>query len=169
MFDRALCRAVIHQLALLKKLKTKDMLVKKGLLPSQVNLCSFWAQQQNDIDHLLLNCQIAWSIWCNIAAGFEVQLTRQQRFRHFYEAWMSKSFHNTIRKKLFILAFFAVAWSLWTKRNKIVFEQQELDIQALQLIIRWRIALWSKAWKDYIPYFGEQLAGNFSSIPMLFP
>jgi len=82
---------------------------------------------------------------------------------------MSKSFHNTIRKKLFILAFFAVAWSLWTKRNKIVFEQQELDIQALQLIIRWRIALWSKAWKDYIPYSAEQLAGNFSSIPMLSP
>ena len=74
-------------LALLEKLNTKDMLVRKGLLPSQVNLCSFCAQQQEDIDHLLLNCQISWSI-CSITKDFEVQLTRQQRFREFYEAWM---------------------------------------------------------------------------------
>jgi len=132
-------------LALLEKLNTKDLLVRKGLFPSQVNLCSFCDRQQEDIDHLLLSCQFSWSIWCSIASDFEVQLARQHSFRHFYEVWMSWRSHNPIRKKLFMLAFFAVAWCLWTQRNKIVFEQQELDAKALQLIIRWRIAVWSKA------------------------
>jgi len=80
---------------------------------------------------------------------------------------MSKGFHNKTRKKLFILAFFAIAWSLWTKRNMVVFEQQELDLHTMQLTIKWRIAMWSKAWKEAIPYNAEQLAGNFSAMPLL--
>jgi len=156
-------------LALLERHNTKDLLVKKGLLHSHGNVCSFCAQPQEDIDHLLLNCRISWNTWCTIAADFGVKLARQQRFRHFYESWMSKRFHNIIQNKLFILAFFAVAWSLWTKRNKVVFEQQELDLHALQLTIKWRIAMWSKAWKEVIPYNAEQLAGNFSAIPILLP
>jgi len=43
-------------LALLERLNTKDLLVRKGILPSQVNVCNFCAQQQEDVDHLLLNC-----------------------------------------------------------------------------------------------------------------
>ena len=50
-------------LALLEKLNTKDLLVKKGILLSQANVCSFCTQHQEDIDHLLLNCQCSWSIW----------------------------------------------------------------------------------------------------------
>ena len=82
---------------------------------------------------------------------------------------MSRRFHNPIRKKLFIAAFFAVAWSLWTKRNKMIFEQQELDPLTLCHTIKWRIALWSKAWKEHIPYTTEELVRNFSGIHILFP
>jgi len=160
---------VMLWLALLERLNTKTMLVKKGILQSQDNVCGFCAQQQEDIDHLLLNCQFSWSTWCHIAANFGVQVVRHQKFRHFYEWWMSKSFHNKTRKKLFILAFFAIAWSLWLKRNMVVFEQHELDIHALQLTIRWRIAIWSKAWKETLPYNADQLAANFSAISILLP
>ena len=157
-------------LALLEKLSTKDLLVKKGVLLSQANVCSFCTQHQEDIDHLLLNCQCLWSIWCIIAEDFGVQLIeqqRQQRFRQFYEWWMSKRFHNRNHKKLFILAFFAVAWSLWTKRNKVVFEQQELGIHTLELKIKWRIVWWTKAWKETSSYNTEKLFGNFRAIPMM--
>jgi len=111
-------------LALLGKLNTRALLVKKGVLLSQENVCSFCNQQQEDIDHLLLSCQCSWGIWCSITEDFRVQLVEQQKqqgFRQFYEWWMSKHFHSQTHKKLFILTFFAVAWGLWTERNKIVF------------------------------------------------
>jgi len=41
-------------LALLGKLNTRDLLVKKGILPHQANLCSFCSEQPESIDHLLL-------------------------------------------------------------------------------------------------------------------
>jgi len=82
---------------------------------------------------------------------------------------MAKGFHNPIRKKLYIAAFFAIAWSLWTIRNKMVFEDQDLDLSVLCHKIRWRIAHWSKAWKENIPYSTDALVRNFNSIPQIFP
>jgi len=156
-------------LALFERLNTKSMLVKKRILQSQDNFCSFCAQQEEDIDHLLLNCQVSWNIWCHIAADFGIQVIRHQRFRHFYEWWMSKTFYNRTRKKLFILAFFATAWSLWLKRNKVLFEQHEMDIQAVLHILRWRIAWRSKAWKEKAHYNADQLAANFRNISLMLP
>uniref|UniRef100_A0A7C8YG96 Reverse transcriptase zinc-binding domain-containing protein n=1 Tax=Opuntia streptacantha TaxID=393608 RepID=A0A7C8YG96_OPUST len=157
-------------LALLGKLNTKDMLVKKGILMNSDNVCSFCTQQPEALDHLLVSCQSSWCIWCLIAEDFGVQLREQQRqqnLRQLYEWWMSQYFHNRTHKKLFMLAFFAVVWSLWMKRNKIVFEQQELHINAMHLKIKWRIVWWAKAWKETRPYNAEQLIGNFQVLQML--
>ena len=71
---------------------------------------------------------------------------------------------NRNHKKLFMLAFFVTVWSLWLKRNKMIFEQQEMDVQALLYNIRWRIVWWSKAWKEKTQYNAEQLAANLGNI-----
>ena len=156
-------------LTLLGKPNTQDLLTKKGILPSQDNLCTFCAVQPENIDHILLQCQISWNIWHRVAEDFGVQIDRQLSFRQFYEDWMAKGFHNPVRKKLHIVAFFAVSWSLWTSRNKMIFEAQELDLSTLCHKIRWRIACWSKAWKEPIPYTTAELARNFNFISQLFP
>jgi len=44
-----------------------------------------------------------------MANDFGVQIDRKLSFRQFYAEWMAKGFHNPIRKKLYIAAFFAVA------------------------------------------------------------
>jgi len=49
-----------------------------------------------------------------------------------------------------------------------VFKQQPLDEHALSHLIKWRVASWSRAWGDTIPYSVDMLAQNFHSIPMLF-
>jgi len=72
-----------------------------------------------------------------------------------------------MRKKLCIAAFFVVSWSIWMQRNKIIFELYDLDPSTLCHTIKWRIALWSKAWKEEITYFPEELARNFHSISIL--
>ena len=156
-------------LALLGKLNTKDLLVKKGVLPNQANQCSLCHAHPENIDHILLQCQFSWQVWCNVAAGFGKQIDRQMSFRQFYEDWVSKRVHNPMQKKLYIAAFFAVSWSLWTTRNKKVFDQCELNLEAVCHLVRWRIAFWSKAWKEHNPYSTEELVRNFHFIPQLFP
>ena len=155
-------------LALLGKLNTREMLVKKGLLEQQANLCSFCSEQPVTIDDLLLHCSLSWQVWCNVAQGLRVQIERQTTFRQYYDMWMSKKFSHSLRTKIHIAAFFGISWSLWTARNKKNFEQQEVNLDMLCHQIRWRIIWWSKAWKEYNPYTTEELARNFDSIPILF-
>ena len=138
------------------------------MLPQQDNWCGFCAEQPETIDHLLLQCQFSWQVWRNIAEGLRVQIDREMTFRQLYEKWMSQRYSNPLRKKLHIAAFFAIAWSLWTERNKKVFENKEVRLDMLCNLIRWRIVWWSKAWKENHPYSVEELARNFDSIPVLF-
>ena len=108
-------------------------------------------------------------IWSNIAQAFEIPVQRQNTFRQFYEVWMAKRIYHKTRKRLWIVTFFAVSWSLWMKRNSVVFEQQELDAYALCKAIQWRITLWSKAWKDPTTYTSAEIVRHFGSLHILYP
>jgi len=46
-------------------------------------------------------------------------------------------------------------------RNEIVFQQKTVEAEVLGYMIRWRIAMWSKAWKESLPYSVGELARNF--------
>jgi len=72
-------------LALLGKLNTREMLVKKGIIPLEANLFSFCPSQPETIDHLLLSCTISWNIWSNIVGDLGVRIERHQSFRLFYD------------------------------------------------------------------------------------
>jgi len=81
---------------------------------------------------------------------------------------MEVPFTNKIQRRFWITSFFAVAWSLWMRRNEIVFQQKSVEAEVLRYMIRWRIAMWSKAWKEPLPYSVAEIARNFASIPKLF-
>ena len=72
-------------------------------------------------------------------------------------------------KEDLVLIFFAISWSLWLMRNEMIFQQKELNVQVLCNLIRWRVAFWTKAWKDQIPYSVNELVRKFDVIPVLFP
>ena len=159
-------------LALLGRLNTKDMLVRKKIIPQECNLCSFCSLHAETCDHLLVHCSVAWQVWCNIAEGLGLrQMLQQQNFRQMYELWLSKSrsIHNRWRKKLLLVSFFAVTWSLWNKRNLMVFQNHEFEHNTFCHTVRRRIALWSKEGKESMPYSTEDIVRHFNAIPVLFP
>jgi len=156
-------------LALLGKLHTKELLLRKGLRNFDNVLCCFCSTHIETGDHLLVSCQISWHIWSMIAADLGLRLETQQSLRQLYEWWMARHSPNKLRKKLTTVSFFAVTWSLWHQRNMMIFQNQDFDQATLYHTIKWRIALWSKAWRDTNPYSTEELVRQFSSIPILFP
>uniref|UniRef100_A0A7C9DGK8 Reverse transcriptase zinc-binding domain-containing protein n=1 Tax=Opuntia streptacantha TaxID=393608 RepID=A0A7C9DGK8_OPUST len=96
-------------LALLGKLHTKDMLVKKRIILEECNLCSFCSMHTETCDHLLMHCSVAWQVWSEIANDLGLrQMLQQQSFRRMYEWWISKSraIHNRWRKKMILVSFF---------------------------------------------------------------
>ena len=84
-----------------------------------------------NLDHLLVSCSFSWDIWSMFTQAFELPVQWQSTFRQLYEVWIAKWVYNKTRKRLWIVTFFVVSWSLWMKRNGVVFDQQELDAYAL--------------------------------------
>lgn len=52
-------------------------------------------------------------------------------------------------------------------RNEIILHQKELIFAEVYHSIQWTVAAWIKAWNVQLPYRVEDLARNFSSIPVL--
>ena len=50
-------------LALLGKLNTKEMLVRKGILTNEAIMCSFCALHPESGDHILMSCELSWEVW----------------------------------------------------------------------------------------------------------
>ena len=123
-------------LALLGNLSTKDMLLKKGVLPVQENSYTFCQCSSEDLSHLLVLCLISWHIWTSLASDLGHVISRPESFRTFYEMWISIRFKNQTRRKLWVTTFDAAAWSLWMTRNSMIFDHQELDSAALCYTIR---------------------------------
>ena len=120
-------------LALLGKLNTKAMLCQKGIISPQAVHCTFCHTQEEDIDHLLINCLVSWGIWEMLAAELGYNKTRYDTLRQRYESWISQRVRNKIRKNLWIVTFFAATWSLWMQRNAMVFDHQPLDLSLIHI------------------------------------
>ena len=141
-------------LALLGRLNTKGQLRRKGILPMEANTCSFCDSLVESLDHLLVSCNISWQIWCVFSIELRNPIIIPGTLRQLYDVWMNQRMHGRTKKKYWMLTFFGVTWSLWMLRNSIVFEQQNLNIDAVICTIKWRIAFWSKAWNEEVPYSG---------------
>ena len=176
--DSLICRAWLNLappkvefflwLALLGKLNTKVLLMHKGIRFEGPPTCPFCSEHSETLDHLLMTCTRSWGIWCELAADFGVALESKETFKQFFGHWLEVPLTNKTQRKFWITSFFAVAWSLWRCRNEIVFQQQNVEDGVLRYLIRWRIAIWSKAWKEPLPYTAAEIARNFISIPELY-
>jgi len=155
-------------LAVQDKLNTKDRLARRRAIPIEMNICTFCHSHNEDIHHLLLSCQYSWTIWRLIAEDLGKVVAHADDLRNFYASWINVRIANKTRKKIWITSFFATIWSLWMQRNEVIFKQQQLDWQALYHTIKWRVAMWTRAWEEDMPCSVEMLAQNFHAIPRLF-
>jgi len=132
-------------LALLGKLNTKDRLVRRGIIPAELNKCTFCDNHIEDLNHLLLSCQITWQVWKAIAEDLGGEIPLGDNLRNFFASWINRRIANKTQRKLWLASFFATLWSLWMHRNAIIFKQHTMDMQAIYHTIKWRVAIWSRA------------------------
>ena len=158
-------------LALLGKLNTKEMLWKKGILQTNQLSCPMCAVQSEveTVDHLLVLCPISWSIWCKTAEELGQIITIPESFRNHFEQWLSRKWRNKTMRKIWCATFWAVSWSIWLMRNEIIFQQKSFNAEVLSNLVKWRVSFWTRAWKNEVPYKEDDIARNFSSLPVLFP
>ena len=111
------------------KALTLDQLQKREW--SLANRCYLCQRHKKSIDHILLHCDKAKTLWTLLCSLFGVQWVLPATIKAMLLGW-DGSFVGKKRKGVWRASPLCLFWTVWKARNKIAFEEEELSIQRLK-------------------------------------
>ncbi|KAI8564446.1 hypothetical protein RHMOL_Rhmol03G0182300 [Rhododendron molle] len=151
-------------LAYLGRIKTAEFLLRIGIIQSDLDaLCKFCNESPESIDHLLYFCQPVWDTWTNILSWWGMQWAPPATFAsllHWWKTGIVKPKHKIIWESI----PFAVIWTVWNTRNKLVFENKTVDWMETTDLIKARVAFWVTSNKDGSVYTMDDIMFRLHSI-----
>ena len=144
---------------LLERLNTKDRLCRFGCIPASDLLCVFCSSNGESIKHFFFECPVAWMFWHSCLQWWGISWCYHNSPMLFFEAWQGAPFRG-FEKKLWMSMMYAILWSIWRTRNRIIFEQFNpnwaFEIDQIKL----RVGYWVRAWCEEFPFTLEFVAKN---------
>ena len=108
-----------------KKALTLDRIQKKGF--SLANRCYLCLAEEESIDHILLHCGLARSLWGLLFSLFEVSWVLPSSIREALLGWFRPCVEKE-RKKVWFSAPLCLFWIVWKEKNNRAFENEEHTI-----------------------------------------
>ena len=99
---------------------TMDLLRRRGM--KIVNGCPMCLRDEESVDHLLLNCKSAQSLWMAIIGGFGCCWALPQSLPPAFPSLKGSTIGDPRGKVMWRLSFLAVIWTIWRERNSRCFE-----------------------------------------------
>ncbi|RVX13960.1 Actin-related protein 4 [Vitis vinifera] len=88
-------------------------------------------RHEESIDHILLHCDKARTLWVLLFSMFGVQWVLPATVKETLSGW-NGSFVEKKRKGAWKASPLCLFWTVWKTRNKVTFEEEELSIQRLK-------------------------------------
>ena len=95
------------------------------------NRCFICLSEAKTIDHLLLHYAKTWVLWSLLFSLFGVSWILSCSMKETLLGWHG-SFVGKARKNAWQVAPLCIFWTMWTERNLIAFDNEELSIQRLK-------------------------------------
>lgn len=130
-------------LASLEKLKTRDMLMAKGLIDPSQALCPLCNGEVETNSHVLFTCSISWKLWMKVLQWWDVSGVLPNRCVPFMIAWKTLAPRRS-RGQVWSLILGCVLWSLWFERNKIIFNNGVPEADYLFHTLKIMVGVWAK-------------------------
>jgi ribonuclease HI len=143
-------------MAIINKINTRSMLVKRGILDTSAANCPICLVEEEMVDHLFLHCYKHWLIWSKIINWWGLAWCCPGNLANLFSQWDSLVY-GKFQKKAWVMLFFSVAWSIWLLRNDVIFKQKIPDYDTLFFLIVTRLCLWLKAIEPDFPYSSSDL------------
>ena len=123
------------------KVLTLDQLKRRGI--PIVNRCFLCEEHEETIDHLLIHCSRAKSLWDLLLAITEVNWVFPRTVRQLLLAWQSARVGKK-RKRVWMAAPLCLFWTLWLERNRVVFENEALSVHRMKSFFLFTLWGWAK-------------------------
>ena len=134
-----------------------DRLARKGL--PHHDHCLLCDQEEETINHLLLQCVFSRQVWFSILQGLGLQALAPQLEDKSLDDWWEKvsgMVDGPVKKGLNSIIIL-VAWSLWIHRNHCVFEGSQPSLNGVLSCFREELRLWSCAGARGVSHILAQL------------
>ena len=109
---------------------TLDNLILKGRI--LVNRCCMCQRNEEIVDHLLLHCPIAHSLWVYMFQIFGTQWAMSgsvESLVYCWSFWLEK-----FNSDIWNIVLGCLMWIVWTERNRLSFEDTEKSLVQLQAL-----------------------------------
>lgn len=116
--------------AIQNKIATKSVLISRNILNLEAGggaWCPLCNVEIESPPHLLLHCSISWYVWSQIVNWWGLVWVCPYSVYDLMCWWFANKF-KSVEKGCWEICFYAVLWSLWLQRNKIVFNAQSVDV-----------------------------------------
>ncbi|GLU03442.1 hypothetical protein SLE2022_206430 [Rubroshorea leprosula] len=135
----AFCWQLLH-----KKLPTKDNLATHEILTDYNNLRCCWCNSSTETpDHLLVNCNLASSLWMKCYQWWGKQYVLGNSCMKVLEQHKWYGGPKSLDKGWNII-WFAVVWTLWLGRNDKIFNAKEAKTDYFFQLVQTRSFYWEK-------------------------
>lgn len=141
------------------KLNTRAKLAKLRIIPSSQDLCPLCNEESECVNHLLLQCNYAWKIWCWWMNLWEMSWVFPSTLKDILHQWTINR-RDPFFKKVWWAMFYIIIWSLWKERNARIFQKEICSIEKTCDMILLRLGWWIKGWGDPFPYSCEEIVRN---------
>ncbi|XP_058760381.1 uncharacterized protein LOC131633708 [Vicia villosa] len=106
------------------RIATREQLLKRGiLLGSEANVCVFCSSVGESILHLLIHCPFAAEVWNQVCAWAGIDFFQEDSISAQLLA-CSNCVRGNIPVKKRLLLWLVFAWSIWCKRNAVIFKNE---------------------------------------------
>lgn len=122
---------------------SKSVLVRRGMLVSEFEVCPLCNSASESPNHLLLLCQFAWRVWSEIIAWWKLEWICPPNLLALLQFWDSFKFKN-LERIIWQACFYTVMWTIWTTRNKKVFSNEAVEVEEVIDLSKTRMAIWVK-------------------------
>ncbi|KAE9617647.1 putative reverse transcriptase zinc-binding domain-containing protein [Lupinus albus] len=113
-------------------------LFKRKVISSNEDIkCTICKNDDESIDHLFINCELAFSVWNGVYVWLQVMEPKPS------STIESSNLHYDIGRnskgpKFWRMVWFVVMWSIWTMRNNLIFSTKEVSYIHIMELIRAR-------------------------------
>lgn len=124
------------------RIQTRSNLYRRSILATVDDLhCPFCHREIESTDHLLLSYSYAYKVWSNCSNWLGIISVFPKSCREHFLQFPFGTWNSNQRLAWWSL-WSAVVWSLWSWRNKLIFQHEVLDWSNLLEIIQWRSWSW---------------------------
>ena len=124
------------------RILTLDNLMLKGR--PLANWCCMCCCDGKSIDHLLLHCPVAHSLWAFMLQAFGIYWVMSGLLAGLlssWHQWLGK--HNS---EIWNLVLGCLMWIVWLEQNHRSFEDKELTLEELKILCQCSLLEWSRCW-----------------------